>query len=100
MFILGGDLEWKGACTDGVSTVWGSWKVRYSPDIENLIRYAVLFAKVDHSGLILMGMTWSGNVHDMMLFQMSRVYGKAKYRDDLQNVVLFLQKQFTVMLLE
>ena len=63
--------------------------MRYSPDIENLIRYANLFAKVDHSGLILMGMTWSGNVHDMMLFQMSRVYGKAKYRDDLKNVVHF-----------
>ena len=60
----GGDLEWKGACTDGVSTVWGSWKVRYRPDIENLIKYAVLFVKVDHSGLILMGMTWSGKVHD------------------------------------
>ena len=89
MFILRGDLEWKGACTDGVSTVWGSWKVRYRPDIENLIKYAVLFVKVDHSGLILMGMTWSGKVHDMMLFQMSGVYGKAKYRDDLKNVVLF-----------
>ena len=63
--------------------------MRYRPDIENLIKYAVLFVKVDHSGLILMGMTWSGNVHDMMLFQMSRVYGKAKYRDDLKNVVLF-----------
>ena len=85
----GGDLEWKGACTDGVSTVWGSWKVRYRPVIENLIKYAVLFVKVDHSGLILMGMTWGGKVHYMMLFQMSGVYGKAKYRDDLKNVVLF-----------
>ena len=100
LFILGGDLEWKGACTDGVSTVWGSWKMRYRPDIENLIKYAVLFVKVDHSGLILMGMTWSGNVHDMMLFQMSWVYGKAKYRDDLKKRSTFLQKQFTVMLLE
>ena len=63
--------------------------MRYRPDIENLIKYAVLFVKVDHSGLILMGMTWSGNVQDMMLFQMSWVYGKAKYRDDLKNVVLF-----------
>ena len=43
--------------------------MRYRPDIENLIKYAVLFVKVDHSGLILMGMTWSGN--DMMLFQIS-----------------------------
>ena len=85
----GGDLEWKGACTDGVSTVWGSWKVRYRPVIENLIKYAVLFVKVDHSGLILMGMIWGGKVHYMMLFQMSGGYGKAKYRDDLKNVVLF-----------
>ena len=65
--MLGGDLEWKGACTDGVSTVWGSWQVRYRPDIENLIKYAVLFVKVDHSGLILMGMTWSGNVQSCMI---------------------------------
>ena len=74
--------------------------MRYRPDIENLIKYAVLFVKVDHSGLILMGMTWSGNVQDMMLFQMSWVYGKAKYRDDLKKRSTFLQKQFTVMLLE
>ena len=40
--------------------------MRYRPDIENLIKYAVLFVKVDHSGLILMGMTWSGKVHDMV----------------------------------
>ena len=45
--------------------------MRYRPDIGNLIEYAVLFVKVDHSGLILMGMTWRGNMHDMMLFQMS-----------------------------
>ena len=45
--------------------------MRYRPDIENLIKYAILFVKVDHIGLILMGMTWSGKVHDMMLFQMS-----------------------------
>ena len=74
----GGDLEWKGACTDGVSTVWGSWKVRYRPVIENLIKYAVLFVKVDHSGLILMGMTWGGKVHYMMLFQMSGGLWKSK----------------------
>ena len=45
--------------------------MRYRPDIENLIKYAILSVKVDHIGLILMGMTWSGKVHDMMLFQMS-----------------------------
>ena len=38
-------LSGKGACTDGVSTVWGSWKVRYRPDIENLIKYAFFLLK-------------------------------------------------------
>ena len=52
--------------------------MRYKPVIENLIKYAVLFVKVDHSGLILMGMTWGGKVHYMMLFQMSGGLWKSK----------------------